>query len=105
MAFKMKGSPMQRNFGVGSPMKDDEGVLPTTKYSKTPEYKAYLQMRQERAAKHGAHAYASTSDFKGQKYFEDVIDVGKIEGQEGYLISTNRPTTTKTSGSEKKSKE
>ena len=24
MAFKMKGSPMQRNFGIGSPMKQDE---------------------------------------------------------------------------------
>ena len=24
MAFKMKGSPMKRNFGVGSPLKQDE---------------------------------------------------------------------------------
>ena len=24
-AFKMKGSPMQRNFGIGSPMKDEKG--------------------------------------------------------------------------------
>ena len=24
MAFKMKGSPMQRNFGIGSPMKQDK---------------------------------------------------------------------------------
>ena len=24
MAFKMKGSPMQRNFGIGSPMKQEE---------------------------------------------------------------------------------
>ena len=31
MAFKMKGSPMQRNFGVGgSPMRDEKGSKTTT---------------------------------------------------------------------------
>ena len=28
MAFKMKGSPFQRNFGIGSPMKQDEEYKP-----------------------------------------------------------------------------
>ena len=35
--FKMKGNPMQRNFGVGSPMRDEKeelkGVLPEVKVS------------------------------------------------------------------------
>jgi len=34
--FKMKGSPMQRNFGIGGPLRDEkEGG--TTKTTKTPE--------------------------------------------------------------------
>tara|TARA_R110002073_G_scaffold325753_1_gene505120 strand:+ start:328 stop:642 length:315 start_codon:yes stop_codon:yes gene_type:complete len=36
--YKMKGSPMQRNFGVGSPLRDEEkpvkeGTLPTVEVS------------------------------------------------------------------------
>ena len=39
MAFKMKGSPMYRNFGVGSPMdkKKDKGEKKRYDYSETPE--------------------------------------------------------------------
>ena len=32
--FKMKGSPMQRNFGIGSPVKQDEKSLPDATPSK-----------------------------------------------------------------------
>ena len=31
MAYKMKGSPMQRNFGVGSPLRDEKTELKTLK--------------------------------------------------------------------------
>ena len=31
MAYKMKGSPMQRNFGIGSPIKKEKTAKATTK--------------------------------------------------------------------------
>ena len=40
--FKMKGSPMQRNFGIGGPLRDEKesGTTKTTKTTKTPEVHA-----------------------------------------------------------------
>ena len=39
MAFKMKGNPMQRNFGIGSPMNKNKGKgkKKSYEYSETPE--------------------------------------------------------------------
>ena len=48
MAFKMKGSPMQRNFGIGSPVKQggmmDDMMTPTEHIYKK-EYKKYKKKR------------------------------------------------------------
>ena len=35
--FKMKGSPMQRNFGIGGPMRDEKETKTTSKTTTTPD--------------------------------------------------------------------
>ena len=45
MAYKMKGSPMQRNFGIGSPLRQE--LTKKQKKAKKKEQKMYNQMLED----------------------------------------------------------
>ena len=71
--FKMKGSPMQRNFGIGAPMRKEEevvkgGTLPEVEVSggKAPSFddKNYVMSAEELAA-------AKINPAKGTKYYKN----------------------------------
>tara|TARA_R110002167_G_scaffold352814_2_gene565859 strand:+ start:290 stop:571 length:282 start_codon:yes stop_codon:yes gene_type:complete len=77
--FKMKGSPMQRNFGIGSPLHDDEKKTKMVKGSTIFGYTADdIKNKAKKAVK------------KGVKYVKDNPTIlhtaveGIKEGFEGY---------------------
>tara|TARA_Y100000593_G_C4293154_1_gene329234 strand:- start:1525 stop:1806 length:282 start_codon:yes stop_codon:yes gene_type:complete len=67
MAFKMKGSPMKRNFGVGSPLKQDEKSKYTGGWSNKIG-DAYYEARDRRNKK---EAYRLAEKRKGLKKGSD----------------------------------
>ena len=92
--FKMKGSPMQRNFGIGSPMKqngDKLGIVKhekkATKDTRTPSQKARdkrdlerqtrIYHAQEKTRKY--HREREKKELKEKGYYTDATDGKRYE--------------------------
>ena len=92
MAFKMKGNPMQRNFGIGSPMNKGKGKGEKKRYeySETPEptkeeklaYKSEIQnVASMTGQKEKAKSYIDKSKARTKEGYEKDYREGLVKGQ------------------------
>ena len=98
MAFKMKGSPMKRNFGIGSPMRKEmtseekENLGTQTNYKKDTAKQSFAD-----AFKKARNAGKSEFTYKGKKYHtktkEEVAKKTEVKKMEPRKITKVEPTT------------
>ena len=85
MAFKMKGSPMERNFGVGDPDK------------KAARKENRAQRRRDRLAKKGklvASEYMEPTDDEGVYRETDSLGEGTLTDPKGVVVNPVRGSST-----------
>ena len=96
-AFMMKGSPMQRNFGIGSPLKENgEGKRTKRKLYETPSGNKYYKEAD------GSKTYITPKGNSGDKRTADPYEgEKKIYTTEGKPSKKKKKTTKKTTTVEK----